>query len=273
LAKVAGNVWEHEEHYRTLVRRQAELVDALDLTKNQAAAQLATESEETETVASPTPAEDASEEAGVEVTAPSARQNPGEKTVPELMTPKQFKAAGLGPANDAIVLKAARLRKQVSAQAVDEYNLRASLPRGYVREGDRFVFRIQSATHRERVNPAPALMTPTEARMVVTVSLSSKDAWARFPGRERWLSPGSKKKDLAIERAHRGEITRALQAGEPISAAAVEAYKIVLPDGYEREGDRFVSTGAAETSSQRVAPTVATTRVSRRNSTQRKMAA
>lgn len=50
LTKLAGGVWEHEEHYRTLVKRQAELVEALDITKNQASSQLATNAEEIETV-------------------------------------------------------------------------------------------------------------------------------------------------------------------------------------------------------------------------------
>jgi N12 class adenine-specific DNA methylase len=401
LSNLAGNVWEHEEHYRTLVKRQAELVDALDITKNQAASQLATESEETETVSNSAPGEETSEEVGAEAagpaetpeyfedqspelqaeqrsrrraeieaigrlefpvaaifdgtpvtilgpvdrfspykeqatgkedpfqlmvqppkgkrfitlasglqvngkplvtrvlpmrekanpfaaaglggkseksqskikSAPASVQPSGKSTPPELMTPGEFKAAGLGPANDAIVLKAARHRKPVSALAVDEYNLKHSLPRGYVREGDRFVFKIQSVPHSERAILAPALMTPAEARRIVTVSLSGKDAWARFPGRERWLSPGSKSKELAIERAHRGEITRATQAGQPVSAVAVETFKIKLPDGYEKEGDRFVSTGVGENRASAVAPTVATTRVSRRNSAQRRMAA
>jgi len=401
LAQLAGGVWEHEEHHRTLVKRQAELVDALDLTKNQASSRLATESEETETVSNAAPGDETAEEVGAEVTGPAEtpeyfedqspglqaeqrsrrraeieaigrlefpvaaifdgtpvtilgpvdrfspykeqatgkedpfqlmvqppqgkrfitlasglqvngkplvtpvlpmreRMNPfaapelrgnaaeahskiksapgsaqpsGKSTPPELMTPGQFKAAGLGPANDAIVLKAARRRQPVSALAVDEYNLQHSLPRGYVREGDRFVFKMPSVPHSERAIPAPALLTPAEARQIVTVSLSGKDAWARFPGRERWLSPGSREKDLAIERAHRGEITRALQTGEPVSALAVETYRITLPAGYQRDGDRLVPAGAAGTRNSPGAPSVAATRVARRKSTGRRVAA
>jgi len=282
LTKLAGGIWEHEEHYRTLVTRQSELVDALDITKNQAAAQLATESEETETATSAAPKEEATEEVSVEEEVPSVapkyfedqspelqaeqrtqrrteieaiarmqfpiaatfddmpvtilgpvdrfspykeqakgKEDPnqlmvqpakGERFItlasglkvegkplltrmlplkerpnlfavtgphgkpvksprepksdsvragdkplpPELMTPGQFKAAGLGPANDALILKAARHRKPVSALAVDEYNLKSSLPKGYVREGARFVFKPSRGTRTERAKVAPA---------------------------------------------------------------------------------------------------------------------
>jgi len=49
LSSLSGGVWEHEEHYRELLKRQAELVEALDITKNQASAQLDTAENETET--------------------------------------------------------------------------------------------------------------------------------------------------------------------------------------------------------------------------------
>ncbi len=209
LTKLAGGVWEHEEHYRTLAKRQGELVEALDITKNQASSQLATESEETETATSAASEEQDSEAVSPEVDKSEATES--ENTV---------------------------AKGKISTEEL-----------------------------------APALMSPAEARKVAKVNLSGNDAWARFPGHARWLSPGSKSKELAIRRAHRGEITRALQAGEPVSTAAVAAYKIALPDGYEKAGNRFVSTGAGETPPGRVAPTVATTRVSRRNSAQRRMAA
>lgn len=43
LGGLAGQTFEHKERYRELLRRQSELVDLLDLAKNQAAAQQATE--------------------------------------------------------------------------------------------------------------------------------------------------------------------------------------------------------------------------------------
>lgn len=49
LASLSGSVWEHEEHYRELLKRQAELVEALDITKNQASSQLDATTVETET--------------------------------------------------------------------------------------------------------------------------------------------------------------------------------------------------------------------------------
>jgi len=44
LTALTGKIFEHEERYRELLKRQGELVDLLDITKNQAAAQQATES-------------------------------------------------------------------------------------------------------------------------------------------------------------------------------------------------------------------------------------
>jgi len=46
LAALNGAVFEHEERYRELLRRQGELVDLLDITKNQASARQATESKD-----------------------------------------------------------------------------------------------------------------------------------------------------------------------------------------------------------------------------------
>jgi hypothetical protein len=44
LTALTGKVFEHEERYRELLKRQGELVDLLDIAKNQASAQQATES-------------------------------------------------------------------------------------------------------------------------------------------------------------------------------------------------------------------------------------
>jgi TolA-binding protein len=44
LTALTGKIFEHAERYRELLKRQGELVDLLDITKNQAAAQQATES-------------------------------------------------------------------------------------------------------------------------------------------------------------------------------------------------------------------------------------
>jgi len=68
--------------------------------------------------------------------APAQPQPVAEQVAPHLMTPAQYKAAGLGPANDAEVLKAARKGQPVNAEAVDTYRLKDSLPQGYRRQGD-----------------------------------------------------------------------------------------------------------------------------------------
>jgi N12 class adenine-specific DNA methylase len=142
LSALSGQVFEHEERYRELVVRQSELVEKLDITKNQASSQLAAESTgDVESVAT-TPPETAGEGATIQPAhAPATREEPKS---PELMTPKEYKAAGLGQANDVEVLRAARKRKPVSAIVVDEYNLKHALPKGYTREGDRFVFKPAS---------------------------------------------------------------------------------------------------------------------------------
>ncbi|MBL9186676.1 MAG: hypothetical protein JNK23_04310 [Opitutaceae bacterium] len=134
LTKAVGGVFEHEERYRELSARQAELVKQLDLTKNQASSlQAADASTEVDATATeqPAPTEVESE---AEASAETVSQKPA-----ELMSPKEYRAAGLGPANDALVLEALRARKPVSALAVDEYNLKHAVPRGYRREGDVFV--------------------------------------------------------------------------------------------------------------------------------------
>jgi N12 class adenine-specific DNA methylase/adenine-specific DNA methylase len=49
LLSLTTRVFEHEEHYRQLIKRQGELVEALDLSKNQASSQLDTSAVEMET--------------------------------------------------------------------------------------------------------------------------------------------------------------------------------------------------------------------------------
>ena len=133
LAALSGRDFEHEERYRELIARQAELVTKLDLTKNQASSQQA--AEPTDEVAT-TPDEPAAPREQPEAVESAA--TPEKKKPAELMTPKEYRAAGLGPANDAVVLQALRAGKPVSALAVDEYNLKHALPRGYRRDGDVF---------------------------------------------------------------------------------------------------------------------------------------
>jgi N12 class adenine-specific DNA methylase len=134
LSALSGRVFEHEERYRELIDRQAELVTKLDLTKNQASSQQAAESTDEVATTPDEPAAPREQPEAVESMAAPEKKKPA-----ELMTPKEYRAAGLGPANDAIVLGALRAGKPVSALAVDEYNLKHALPRGYWRDGDEFV--------------------------------------------------------------------------------------------------------------------------------------
>jgi N12 class adenine-specific DNA methylase/TolA-binding protein len=73
LTALTGKVFEHEERYRELLKRQGELVDLLDIAKNQAAAQQATES--TGDVESVTPVVP-------DAVAPDADESPGETPAP-----------------------------------------------------------------------------------------------------------------------------------------------------------------------------------------------
>ena len=55
------------------------------------------------------------------------------------MTPDEYRAAGLGNANDVEVMQALRAGKAVNARAVDEQGLKDHIPKGYQREGDMLV--------------------------------------------------------------------------------------------------------------------------------------
>ncbi len=73
LTALTGKIFEHEERYRELLKRQGELVDLLDITKNQAAAQQATESTgDAESVAAvaPEPNSPSEEESSEETPSP-----------------------------------------------------------------------------------------------------------------------------------------------------------------------------------------------------------
>jgi hypothetical protein len=56
---------------------------------------------------------------------------------PELMTPRQYRDAELGQANDVEILRAIRERKPVNAEAVAEYQLKHRLPDDYQLSDDR----------------------------------------------------------------------------------------------------------------------------------------
>ena len=76
LSALAGRMFEHEEHYRELVARQAELVTALDITKNQASEQLAAETTETEAVSTATDQKEAESPSECEDPAESPQEAP-----------------------------------------------------------------------------------------------------------------------------------------------------------------------------------------------------
>lgn len=80
LSALVGKPFEHEARYREAQQRQSELVEALDITKNQASSQLAAENGEAETPATDTPkksariaAEESTEVVVTTAVAPAAR--------------------------------------------------------------------------------------------------------------------------------------------------------------------------------------------------------
>ncbi len=86
LTALTGKVFEHEERYRELLKRQGELVDLLDITKNQAAAQQAAESTgDVESVAAvPEPGAPSEGESEEETPAASVSVQPAEPETPRI---------------------------------------------------------------------------------------------------------------------------------------------------------------------------------------------
>jgi N12 class adenine-specific DNA methylase len=313
LAALTGKIFEHEERYRELTSRQGELVELLDITKNQAASQLAAEpTNEVETLTeNPSESEEPEqaleyfEDQSPEVQAGQRTRRKEEiEAIGRMKFPVSAEFDGqpvtiLGPVDRFSPYKEQAQGREDPFQLMvqpAEGKRFITLASGLKVDGRPLVTRVlplrdkpnpfaapklrgkpleQAPTigRSEHVSIPPELLAPAEAAKVATVRFSGNDAYARFGKHERWLSPGSRSKARAIEGAHRGEIARALEAAKPVSATAVAAYKIKLPDGYERAGQQFVPTGATAKSVQATVPTVATTRAGRRNSTGPKIAA
>ncbi len=80
LTALTGKVFEHEERHHELLKRQGELVDLLDISKNQAAAQQATETKEAVESMTPSPSAPGDSELSAETPAP-AISTPAESKV------------------------------------------------------------------------------------------------------------------------------------------------------------------------------------------------
>lgn len=143
-------VFEHEERYRELLKRQGELVELLDITKNQAAAQQATETKDAvEAIATEVPETSAPAEAQ-NVDAPENRSSA--TIAPDSKPPAQRKSEGRNSANEAVILKAICDRAPVSLAAVERFNLRDALPRGYSLRGQEYIFEKPRRTARFAVS-------------------------------------------------------------------------------------------------------------------------
>jgi N12 class adenine-specific DNA methylase/adenine-specific DNA methylase len=95
LTALTGKMFEHEERYRELLKRQGELVDLLDITKNQAAAQQAAESTgDVESVAAvPEPGAPSEGESEDETTATSVSVHPAAPETPGIRPNKSRRPA------------------------------------------------------------------------------------------------------------------------------------------------------------------------------------
>ncbi|MDB6094039.1 MAG: N-domain protein family [Verrucomicrobia bacterium] len=170
LTALVGSVFEHEERYRELTKRQAELVDLLDISKNQASSQLAAEASESELTAEISPEASvrvAGEGATLESAAPASTDwSHG----PWLTAPKQVaktarvtfsgadawvefpsgsgrwlspgsrsKPKAIACAHRGEIARAMSGGHPVNAEAVAAYHL--LLPAGYMKLADRFFLR------------------------------------------------------------------------------------------------------------------------------------
>jgi len=285
---LAEKVFEHEERYRQLALRQSELVKALDITKNQASERLATESQETETSEKEEPAEnEASEERPTPAKRPreTAAQTPtiaeavvGRQKVtapkpkpPELQTPGEV----LGPNGHRVDPSAAnwdgegffRVKmkgKPTSKQVVGEWKDYHGIPQkardefafGLSNDGVPLVFhRLRTIDGALRFNWSP-VGEHGGGGMGLSASHRGKGIGREFV---RWMmehghwtattlgySPAGKATVLS---AHRAIVAQAMAENRPVSAAAVDAYKLAVPKGYLREGEayRFVRVKGLDT--------------------------
>jgi hypothetical protein len=275
---LAEKVFEHEERYRQLALRQSELVKALDITKNQASERLATESQETETSEKEEPAEnEASEERPTPAKRPreTAAQTPpvaeavvGRQKVtapkakpPELQTPGEV----LGPNGHRVDPSAAnwdgegffRVKmkgKPTSKQVVGEWEDYHGIPQkardefafGLSNDGVPLVFhRLRTIDGALRFNWSP-VGEHGGGGMGLSASHRGKGIGREFV---RWMmehghwsatalgySPAGKATVLS---AHRAIVAQAMAENRPVSAAAVDAYKLAVPKGYLREGEAY----------------------------------
>jgi N12 class adenine-specific DNA methylase/adenine-specific DNA methylase len=271
-------VFDHEERYRELAVRQSELVKALDITKNQASERLATESQETETSDKEEPAEhEAPEEQPMPAKRPreEAAQTPRkaefavekEKVAapktkpPELKTPAEM----LGPNGHRVDASAAnwdgegffRVKmkgKPTSKQVVREWKDYHSIPQkardefafGLSNDGVPLVFhRLRTIDGALRFNWSP-VGEHGGGGMGLSASHRGKGIGREFV---RWMmehghwtgtalgySPAGKATVLS---AHRAIVAQAMAENRPVSAAAVDAYKLAVPKGYLREGEAY----------------------------------
>lgn len=278
LAALGEKLFEHEERYRELAVRQSQLVAALDLTKNQGSERLATESEETETKEKPDEAEEelpAPREAPVEnvrtSTAKSRRKIASEVATPRAEAPKPTQpeictpAEMLGPNADRVAASAANWNeerflaakvrgKPTSKQVVSEWKefhgiaqkARDEYAFGLSTAGVSLVFhRLRTIDGALKFNWSP-VGEHGGGGMGLAAAYRGKGIGREFV---RWMmenghwtatalgySPAGKATVLS---AHRAIVAQAMTENRPVSAAAVEAYKLPLPKDYLREGEAY----------------------------------
>ncbi|MDO8545518.1 MAG: hypothetical protein Q7S40_34175 [Opitutaceae bacterium] len=272
LAVLAEKTFEHEERYRELVKRQAELVQALDITKNQASERLAAQSEEVETPTTENGEEETPVEREAVVVAPKAgahrtkaavgdtiKNDTTKERPPELRTPEDM----LGPNAHRVSESAANwdeegfLRvktkgKPTSKQIVGEWKkfhgiaqkARSEYAFGLSAERVPLVFhRIRTIDGALKFNWSP-VGEHGGGGMGLAAAHRGKGIGREFV---RWMmehghwhatalgySPAGKATVLS---AHRAIVAQALTEHRPVSATAADTYQLALPKGYTHEGE------------------------------------
>ncbi len=90
------------------------------------------------------------------------------------------------------------------------------------------------------------LMTPKEFDRAYSAWADARWNASRYAGQGINLSAGigqfvpRNRKSFSIDEVHQNALKTALQQRKPVSARAINAYRIKLPEGYVREGNHYV---------------------------------
>jgi len=190
-----------------------------------------------------------------------------------------YRANGIGvQAAHQAEIASARLKKApVSKAAVDAYGI--TLPEGYVRQGDLYVFQPPSppttgavptktlpagqkvtpggvATERDLTKPKPLTDKELPSLDQRGITESGREIEARFSPTERMEPLSTPDEQRNLREAQSGLAYGKAVRGEPLTQREVDSLPVRLPEGYVKQGDLYVfqpQTTAAETQTSGVA--------------------